>query len=337
MRDAERNAAGRLPRCGAWLALAAGALRRTVGAPGAPPSDRVLYAAAWRAPGRVGSVAIRGKSPSRDTGPIRGFLMVFPRTSVIIQHAGHPPVRGGSRRAVILYNRGQEYTRRALSERGDECEWFALLPRAHRRRRARARSGRLTTDLDRPYTWTHGRRLDPATYLLQRRVAEHLARCLAPRPALRRGGDDAPARAVRTSPGDGARSPPQGSDGGRSSRDRRGVPRACSAGDSGSGSSLVEIRGAGGGVAVFTSRGSSGRDIRASRSRRTCTSSGSARRLERVMDREDLSRIAPRSRLRDAQSLHGVLPPRVRRDAVVAPPRARGRPAVAPRAGEQRS
>jgi AraC family transcriptional regulator len=138
--------------------------------PEAPPSDRLLYAG----PGglRVGSFRrYPWQVPFRDTGPIHAFLMVFPRTSVVIQHAGRAPVVADPTR-VILYNRGQEYTRRALSERGDACEWFATPPELVAAA-IRPHDPSVEDRLDRPYTWTHGA-VDAATYLLQRRVVEHL-------------------------------------------------------------------------------------------------------------------------------------------------------------------
>jgi AraC-like DNA-binding protein len=111
--------------------------------------------------------------PFRDTGPTRGFLIVFPRTSVVIQHAGHTPIVADPTRA-ILYNRGQEYTRRALSDRGDECEWFAIPP-AVIAAAIRAHDPSVDDRFDHPFTGTHAP-VAPATYLLQRRVVEHLRR-----------------------------------------------------------------------------------------------------------------------------------------------------------------
>jgi AraC-like DNA-binding protein len=108
---------------------------------------------------------------------VRGHLLVFPRTSVVIHQAGHAPVVADPTR-VILYNRGQEYTRRALSERGDECEWFALPP-SLLAAVMREHDAGVDDRLDRPFTWTHGA-IDPATYLLQRRVSQHLLRSPSP-------------------------------------------------------------------------------------------------------------------------------------------------------------
>ena len=60
-----------------------------------------------------------------DSGPTRGHLLVFPRTCVSIQHAGRAAVVADPS-VVMLYNRGQEYVRRAIAPIGDRCEWFAF-------------------------------------------------------------------------------------------------------------------------------------------------------------------------------------------------------------------
>ena len=111
------------------------------------------------------------QQPFADTGPIGGFLLVFPRTSVIIQHAGGAPVVADPTR-VMLYNRGQEYRRRALGERGDECEWFSFPP-ALIADALRARDPAVDDRRERPFVATHAP-VDDATYLLQRQVVEHL-------------------------------------------------------------------------------------------------------------------------------------------------------------------
>lgn len=60
-----------------------------------------------------------------DSGPTRGHLLVFPRTCVQIRHADKPPVVADPT-LVMLYNRGQAYTRAAIAPVGDRCEWFAF-------------------------------------------------------------------------------------------------------------------------------------------------------------------------------------------------------------------
>ena len=64
-----------------------------------------------------------------DSGLTKAYLLVFPRTSVTITHAGREPVVT-STNVVMFYNRGQEYRRGKVSEQGDVCEWFAFANRA---------------------------------------------------------------------------------------------------------------------------------------------------------------------------------------------------------------
>lgn len=74
----------------------------------------------------IGSFQARLHDPwFRDSGPIGGFLFVFPRTSVTIAHAGAAPVVA-DRNTVMFYNQGQLYTRGALSPAGDRCDWFSI-------------------------------------------------------------------------------------------------------------------------------------------------------------------------------------------------------------------
>lgn len=106
-----------------------------------------------------------------NTGPINGHLLVFPRTSVRITYAGGEPIIADPN-LVMFYNRGQEYGRAKLSERGDLCDWFGFAPNV------------LTTALqlydpvaadqpDRPFRFTHTPS-DARIYLRQRLVVEHL-------------------------------------------------------------------------------------------------------------------------------------------------------------------
>jgi len=61
----------------------------------------------------------------RNTGPIDRCIVVFPRTSVWIQHEGSRRFLADPTVATI-YNRAQEYERFAASPDGDRCEWFAV-------------------------------------------------------------------------------------------------------------------------------------------------------------------------------------------------------------------
>src|SRR5262249_51140748 len=62
-----------------------------------------------------------------DSGPTRGFLVVFPRLAVRIAHAGAPWVVADPTR-VMFYNLAQEYRRARVAPEGDRCEWFAFHP-----------------------------------------------------------------------------------------------------------------------------------------------------------------------------------------------------------------
>lgn len=61
----------------------------------------------------------------RDTGPVSGYLLVFPRTSVGIRQAGRAPVIADPT-LVMLYNDRQEYRREPVSAEGDRCEFFVF-------------------------------------------------------------------------------------------------------------------------------------------------------------------------------------------------------------------
>src|SRR4029079_12205942 len=61
----------------------------------------------------------------RNTGPIDRCIVVFPRSSVWIQHEGSPRFLADPTIATI-YNRGQHYQRFAASDEGDRCDWFAV-------------------------------------------------------------------------------------------------------------------------------------------------------------------------------------------------------------------
>jgi AraC-like DNA-binding protein len=122
--------------------------------------------------GRVGRFRIAASDPSfHDTGPIRSHVVVFPRTPVLITHTGAATILADSTRAMI-YNRGQEYRRASLAGDGDRCEWFAF--ETELIADAAAESDPSVRDrLDRPFTcaWAPA---DAATYLLQRRIYEHI-------------------------------------------------------------------------------------------------------------------------------------------------------------------
>jgi AraC family transcriptional regulator len=121
-------------------------------------SERILYTGAQTGL-RIGAFRRYPSQPHfEDTGPIGGYLLVFPRVPVVIQHADKQPIVADPTR-VMLYNVGQEYRRFALSDRGDECEWFSFP-----RELVEEVCGGL-------FTATHAG-VDAQTYLLQRRISE---------------------------------------------------------------------------------------------------------------------------------------------------------------------
>lgn len=110
-------------------------------------------------------------SPSfLDSGPTNGYLLVFPRTSVRIQHEGKRPVVADPN-VVMLYNRGQVYSRDKLSERGDMCDWYSYHPKIIVEA-MRPFDPAVDERWNTPFRFTHGPS-DPDTYLLQRLAFEH--------------------------------------------------------------------------------------------------------------------------------------------------------------------
>jgi AraC family transcriptional regulator len=86
-----------------------------------------------------------------------GHLVVFPGTSVVIEHAGGPVVATPNH--VMFYNPNQTYRRRLLNPRGDHCAFLVV-------------DERLLADAGlagRPFPVSHGP-VEPRTYLLQRLV-----------------------------------------------------------------------------------------------------------------------------------------------------------------------
>ncbi len=108
-----------------------------------------------------------------DSGPIPDALFVFPREGVWITHDGDQPFVADAN-TVTYYNKGQFYTRRKLSARGDQCEWFAVSPEAI----VETLSAHDPAAIDRPdlpFRFTHGPS-DPESYLRQRMVFAHVSR-----------------------------------------------------------------------------------------------------------------------------------------------------------------
>jgi AraC family transcriptional regulator len=127
------------------------------------PFERLLFASGILA---VGTHRLPADDPRFESyGPASAFLVVFPRNHTIIELAGGARFVG-SPAVAPLYNRGQEYRRRKLSEEGDFCDWFAIAPEALREI--------VVSDDDRPLRAPFVR-VAPRDYLLQRAVVDHLA------------------------------------------------------------------------------------------------------------------------------------------------------------------
>ena len=60
-----------------------------------------------------------------DSGPTERCIVVFPRSSVWIQHDGSRAFVADPN-VVTIYNRGQRYAREPLSADGDRCDWFGV-------------------------------------------------------------------------------------------------------------------------------------------------------------------------------------------------------------------
>jgi AraC-like DNA-binding protein len=112
-----------------------------------------------------------------DSGPARGYLFVFPRSSVWIEHEGSRRFVA-DRATVTFYNPGQRYRRSALHPRGDHGEWFAVAPDLLAT--VLAESDPAAADRGDPgFAFTHGPS-DRASYLAQRAVYEHVCRVEVP-------------------------------------------------------------------------------------------------------------------------------------------------------------
>lgn len=108
-----------------------------------------------------------------EAGEIReGHLIVFPRTSVIIHQEGHQPLVADPTNAVF-YNQRQPYRREKVSERGDICDYFAFSPQTILAALEHLNPAGLENAYEKPFSQNHAP-VDARTYLLQRKVVEHL-------------------------------------------------------------------------------------------------------------------------------------------------------------------
>lgn len=123
---------------------------------------------------RIGRWRLPASHPRfRDSGPTRGYLVVFPRTSTWIQHAGGRAFVADPN-IVTFYNQHQEYTRRTIAPSGDRCEYYAVAPGLLRQIVA-AWDPEAADTPERIIPFTHGPS-DAQAYLAQRRVYAHVRR-----------------------------------------------------------------------------------------------------------------------------------------------------------------
>jgi len=122
---------------------------------------------------RVGAFRCDASHPSfHDSGPIRNWCFVFPRTAVEIQHE-HERAFVGNPKVVAFYNKGQVYLRNAISPEGDQCDWFGVdLEIAQDV--VRTFDPGFESCPERPFRFSRGWS-DSQTYLWQRWVFEHVA------------------------------------------------------------------------------------------------------------------------------------------------------------------
>jgi AraC family transcriptional regulator len=129
---------------------------------------------------RVGAFRCSIDDPNfNDSGLIGSHLVVFPRTSVAITHAGGEPIIANPN-VVMFYNKDQEYYREAISERGDRCEWYAFHPQIL----LDALNTYDPTVLERfehPFSFACGPS-HPSSYLQQRLVFRHIRELTLPDP-----------------------------------------------------------------------------------------------------------------------------------------------------------
>ncbi|MGH3022544.1 MAG: helix-turn-helix transcriptional regulator [Gaiellaceae bacterium] len=123
------------------------------------PAVRLLFAADGLA---LGEFHCWPDDPrwSQENRAEEGHFVVFPGTSVVIEHSGRPVVATPNH--VMFYNRNQAYRRRLLHPRGDHCAFLLV----EERRLAEAAGG------DGPgfrFPVSHGP-VEPGTYLLHRLV-----------------------------------------------------------------------------------------------------------------------------------------------------------------------
>src|SRR5947209_7978768 len=117
---------------------------------------------------RIGAFRCHPEQPSfQDTGPIKHYCFVFPRTAVEIQHERQPAFVA-NHNVVTFYNVGQRYLRIPISPKGDNCDWFGVDPELARHV-VRQFDSRLNDHPESPFLLSRGWS-DAGSYLLQRRL-----------------------------------------------------------------------------------------------------------------------------------------------------------------------
>lgn len=97
---------------------------------------------------------------------------MFPREAVTIRHAGGDPLVADPS-VVMIYNRGQAYTRHPISAVGDRCDWFAY-PTASVIE-AQVTNGARVADDERPFGMLTRVASSARTYLLARLAFESVS------------------------------------------------------------------------------------------------------------------------------------------------------------------
>lgn len=127
--------------------------------------DRVVFESGLV---RIGAFRCRPEQPSfQDSGPIKHYCFVFPRTAVEIQHE-HEAAFVANSNVVTFYNFGQAYLRNPISPEGDNCDWFGVECELVRHI-VRDFDSRVDNRPERPFLFSRGWS-DARTYLLQRRL-----------------------------------------------------------------------------------------------------------------------------------------------------------------------
>lgn len=112
-----------------------------------------------------------------DTGPVKGYRFVFPRSAVWIQHEGGQPFVADST-VVPLYNPHLPYRRGPISRDGDRTDWFGVSPEPLRD--VLSAHGSSAADADHRLFRHDYAPASPRIFFAQRRVFEHVAAHASP-------------------------------------------------------------------------------------------------------------------------------------------------------------